>query len=84
MAYQFWLDELSLLAPGTRDYYVRYFNKYIEARGWSAEELYSRQRALMVDGDPRTNRELVRDVSEFVRGMVETGYSIYMLSLCYV
>ena len=74
-AYDYWLAELSLKSEATQANYLRYFNRYLEARGMTAEELYERQRAVMGDGDPRSNREVVLDVSRYVRGMVEEGYA---------
>jgi len=74
-AYDYWMDELSLKAEATRLNYLRYFHRYLDARGWSAEELYRRQREALSDGDPRSNRAVVVDLSRYVRGMVGEGYA---------
>ena len=56
MAYQFWLDELSLSANNTQLNYKRYLQKYMDYVGMGAEDLYLWQKGLLEDGDNRTNR----------------------------
>lgn len=75
MAYQYWLDELSLLANNTQRNYKLYFHKYLDYAGVSAEELYQWQKRLLDDGDTRTNREVARNVAQCVADMVDDGYS---------
>jgi len=74
-AYDYWLDELSLKEHATQINYLRYFHRYLEARGWTPEELYERQRVVLMDGDPRSNREIVLDLSRYIRDMVKEGYA---------
>lgn len=74
-AYDYWLDELSLKEYATQINYLRYFHRYLEARGWTPEELYERQRVVLMDGDPRSNREVVLDLSRYIRDMVKEGYA---------
>lgn len=59
MAYNYRVDELELIAAGTRRGYLLYFNKFIEWLEIDAEEFYLWQKRLLDDGDPRTNREIV-------------------------
>ena len=75
MAYQFWLDELALLAKSTQTYMVYWFNKFLKEEGLGAEELYLLHKGYVEDGDPRTNRVVPRMVSRYARGMVEAGYA---------
>jgi integrase len=75
VAYQYWLDELSLLASNTQRNYKHYFDIYIKYAEVSAEELYRWQKRLLDDGDPRTNREVARSVAQCIAEMVDEGYS---------
>jgi hypothetical protein len=67
------MDELSLLADNTQRSYKQYFSKYLEHQKITAEKLYLWQKRLLDDGDPRTNREVVRNVTEFIRHMISEG-----------
>ena len=71
MAYNYWVEELDLLAPSTRDTHLHYFNLFIGWLGVDAEELYNWQRRLVDDGDPRSNRELVNKFREWGRLMMK-------------
>ena len=44
MAYNYWLDELSLLANNTQRNYKHYFQTYLDYAGISSEELYEWQK----------------------------------------
>lgn len=74
MAYEYWLSELSLLAPKTQRNYKHYFNMYLEYAKQSPDELYQWQKRLLDDGDPRTNREVALNVAHCIRDLVEGEY----------
>ena len=67
MAYEYWQEELKLLAPATRQVYVHYFNAFISWLGVSPEELYQWQKRLIENGDKRNNREIVHKFVEYYR-----------------
>lgn len=75
MAYRYWLSELSLLAVNTQRSYKLYFDRFLDFCGCDAEELYVWQRRLLDDGDPRSNREVVRRLVEFMNGLMDEGYA---------
>lgn len=58
---------MELLADSTRETHLYYFNEFTDWLGVSGEELYQWQRRLMDDGDPRSNRDIVRRFLEWGR-----------------
>lgn len=75
MAYQFWLDELSLLAEGTRVQRVREFNRFLRYVGMDAEALYALHKGYLEGGDPRNSRVVPRMVAQCAQRMVDEGYA---------
>jgi len=75
MAYQFWLDELSLLAKSTRINRILGLKHFLDHEGLDAEGLYRLHRGYVEDGDPRTDRVVPRMVAQYARVMVEEGYA---------
>jgi len=75
MAYQFWLDELSLLAEGTQRNYKHSLQVYLDWAGVDAEALYLWQKRVLEDGDPRTDREVARSVAHCASDLVARGYA---------
>ena len=67
MAYEYWQEELKLLAPATKQGYVHYFNAFIKWLKVSPEELYLWQLRLNQDKDQRNNRELIHKFVEYYR-----------------
>lgn len=70
---EFWEDELEGLAESTRTMYRRNFNKFIESRGLTAEELFHMHRKAQANEDPRERRTVERMVRDYMKAMQEEG-----------
>ena len=73
MAFEYWQEELKLLAPTTQQGYLHYFNAFISWLNVTPEELYQWQLRLNQDDDKRTNRELVYKFVEYYKLRIAQG-----------
>jgi integrase len=74
-AVEYWLGELANRSESTKDHYAKFFHKFCEFCGSSAEELLEQRGADLKSDDPKTQRRVESSLKAFV-SQLGAKYSI--------
>jgi integrase len=73
LAFDYWMDELSLKSEGTRASYLSHFNMFIKRYEITPEELFRMQKEALASTDPREGKRVTMMVKAFMKERLDSG-----------